>query len=334
MAEAGGPSAAGLPLPVAAAISNGLLFLLIGGMAGSCDADQLRRKFTTREGYKGILAGLVCQFVLLPLLGFVALTLFPQTPATSIALLVVTTSPGGGFSGFWCFAANADLALSVAMTTASTLVSVVALPLNLALYITTLYGRTVAVDFVGLLTACATVILAVLAGYQTSRAFPGSRQLVSSIGQTAGVCLMAFGALANGKSGDPAWGNDPSWFVAICLPVLGGLLLAMGLALAIRLPSAQAVAVGIECCYQNTGLALTIALSAMRPEDVGEASGVPLVYGLVEIVVIPIFALSCWRLGLTYAPPSENVCKAIVGNYQPSSSSGVIASPPSSSAML
>jgi hypothetical protein len=61
---------------------------------------------------------------------------------------------------------------------------------------------------------------------------------------------------------------------------------------------------------------------------------VPLVYGLVEIVVIPIFALSCWRLGLTYAPPSENVCKALVGNYQPSSSSGVIASPPSSSAML
>ena len=388
-------SAAGLPLPVAAAISNGLLFLLIGGMAGSCDADMLREKFTTKMGYKGILAGLVSQFVLLPLLGFLALTALPQSPATAIALLVVTTSPGGGFSGFWCFAANADLALSVAMTTASTLVSVVALPLNLALYITTLYGRTVAVDFVGLLTACVTVILAVATGYTLSRHFPRRRQLVASIGQTAGVCLMIFGALANGKSSDPAWGNDPSWFAAVCLPVVGGLLLAMLLALvrpepepetererrqhssrvllhapacgvswaisrppsvscpalllpppsapsrvylrvylraylraylrvylrvmqAIKLPSPQAVAVGIECCYQNTGLALTIALSAMRPEDVGEASGVPIVYGLVEIILIPAFALSCWKLGLTYAPPEENVCKAIVGNYQPS----------------
>ena len=246
----------------------------------------------------------------------------------------MTTSPGG-CSGFWCFAANADLALSVAMATASTLVSVVALPLNLLLYITTLYGRTVAVDFVGLLTACVTVILAVATGYTLSRHFPRRRQLVASIGQTAGVCLMIFGALANGKSSDPAWGNDPSWFAAVCLPVVGGLLLAMLLALvrpepepetererrqhssrvllhapacgvswaisrppsvscpalllpplsapsrvylrvylrvmqAIKLPSPQAVAVGIECCYQNTGLALTIALSAMQPEDVGE----------------------------------------------------------------
>ena len=112
----------------AAVISNCLLFLLISGMAGSCDAQQLRQRFTTINGFKGIAAGLVCQFVLLPLLGFVALTIFPQSPATAISLLVVTTSPGGGFSGFWCFLSNADLALSVAMTTASTLASVVALP--------------------------------------------------------------------------------------------------------------------------------------------------------------------------------------------------------------
>ena len=116
--------------------SEVMLFLLVGGMAGSCDAAKLRSKFTTASGFKGIGAGVVCQFVLLPLMGFLALTLFPQSQATAIALLVVTSSPGGGFSGFWCYFCNADLALSVAMTTASTLVSVVALPLNLALYIT------------------------------------------------------------------------------------------------------------------------------------------------------------------------------------------------------
>ena len=46
----------------------------------------------------------------------------------------------------------------------------------------------------------------------------------------------------------------------------------------VRLPSPEAVAVAIECCYQNTGLALTIALSAVPKEDVGKASAVPLVY--------------------------------------------------------
>jgi len=315
----------GLPLGAATAISNALLFLLIGGMAGSCDSSQLAQRFTTPAGFRGIVAGVVCQFVLLPLLGFLSLTLLPQSSATAIALLVVTTSPGGGFSGFWCYFCNADLALSVAMTTASTLVSVVALPLNLALYITTLYGRTVAVDMVGLFTACAVVMCAVGAGYQASKRFPHRRQLVAAIGQSAGVALMAFGALANGSSSDPVWGNDGRWFLAICLPVLGGLLLAMTIAKGLALPNPQAVAVAIECCYQNTGLALTIALSAMPPADVGEASGVPLVYGLVEIVVIPVFALTAWKLGWTYAPPDDNVCAVAVGNYQPSSSADTAA---------
>ena len=307
-----------LPLPILSAISNGLLFLLVGGMAGSCDSDRLKQTFTTASGFKGIVAGVVCQFVLLPLAGFVSLTLFPQSAASAIALLVVTTSPGGGFSGFWCYTVNADLALSVAMTTASTLVATVALPANLFFYITTLYGRTVAVDMPGLLTACAVVVLAVGCGYKLSETFPHHRQLVAAIGQTAGVLLMIFGALANGSSHDPVWENSYAWFAAVCLPVFVGLLGALVVArLVVRLPDPQSVAVAIECCYQNTGLALTIALSAMRPEDVGEAAGVPLVYGLCELVTIPLFAITAWRLGWTYAPKEENLCKVLVGNYQP-----------------
>ena len=72
--------------------------------------------------------------------------------------------------------------------------------------------------------------------------------------------------------------------------------------------------------YQNTGLALTIALSALPPAEVGEASGVPLFYGMIEIMVIPLFALTAWRLGWTYAPKDENVCVVLVGNYQPTTS--------------
>ena len=68
---------------------------------------------------------------------------------------------------------------------------------------------------------------------------------------------------------------------------------------------------------QNTGLALTIALSAMAREDAGEASGVPLFYGIIEICVIPMFALTAWRLGWTYAPTTDNVCLVMAGNYQP-----------------
>jgi predicted Na+-dependent transporter len=46
-----------------------------------------------------MLAALFSQFVLLPAVGFASVTLFPQDAVTVVTLLVVTTSPGGGFSG-------------------------------------------------------------------------------------------------------------------------------------------------------------------------------------------------------------------------------------------
>ena len=81
--------------PWSALLSQFLLFLLIAGMAGSCDAALFWRKIAQP---RAILAGLFAQFVVLPLLGFAAITLIPQSAVTTVTLLVVTTSPGGGFS--------------------------------------------------------------------------------------------------------------------------------------------------------------------------------------------------------------------------------------------
>jgi hypothetical protein len=47
------------------------------------------------------------------------------------------------------------------------------------------------------------------------------------------------------------------------------------------------------------------------------ATLVPLYYGVVEIVLIALFALVAWRSDLTYAPRSDGLFKCIAGNYQP-----------------
>jgi len=41
------------------------------------------------------------------------------------------------------------------------------------------------------------------------------------------------------------------------------------------------------------------------------------VYGMAEMALIPLFALASWKVGWTYAPPDENVCVVLTGNYQP-----------------
>tara|TARA_B110001452_G_C15175365_1_gene408428 strand:- start:124 stop:1095 length:972 start_codon:yes stop_codon:yes gene_type:complete len=301
--------------PPLAVLSNLLLFLLICGMAGSCDARLFMQQI---KKPKGIAAALFSQFVVLPAVGFTSMMLLPQPAVTVVTLLIVTTSPGGGFSGWWCSLCNADLALSVAMTTASTFACLVALPFNIWLYVTLVYGRSVVLDWGVLLTAVVNVVIAVGFGLWIGARMPARRGTINAIGQAAGVLLMVLGFFASSASHDPIWDNPPSWFVAVCSPCLIGLVIALLLARSIGLPPPEATAVAIECCYQNTGLGLTIALSAFPPEDTGKAAGVPLVYGVAEIAVIGTFALLASRLGWTHAPKDEPLLKALAGNYQPS----------------
>jgi len=319
-------------LDAQALLSNGLLFLLIGGMAGSCDAMELRKKFVAER--RGIVAGVFSQYVVLPLLGFLSLKALPQDPVVMITLLVVTTSPGGGFSGWWCSLSNADLALSVAMTSASTLACILFLPLNVAMYAALLTpGMHVEIAWAQLFLSVVVVMVAVLCGSLASHTFAqlhrrsampfglsaqAMRQGMNSLGSAAGVALMVFGGASNATSSDPLWENDTDWFACVAAPCVLGLVSSILIAFRLDLASPSCVAVAIECVYQNTGLALTIALSAVPADKVGMASGVPIFYGLVEIVCVPLFALVAWRLGWTYAPTTDNLCKVLALSYQPS----------------
>ena len=219
-------------------LSNVLLFMLIAGMAGSCDARLFLKKF---KAPKGMLAALFSQFVLLPAVGYASVTLLPQDAVTVVTLLVVTTSPGGGFSGWWCSLCNADLALSVAMTSASTLACLVALPVNIFLYVTCMYRTDVTLDWGVLLLAVINVVVAVGLGLWAGARLPAQRGRINAAGQMAGVALMFLGFLASSSSPDPIWANPPSWFAAVCLPCVVGLVLALALARSVGLSSPETV---------------------------------------------------------------------------------------------
>ena len=173
-----------------------------------------------------------------------------------------------------------------------------------------------ALDWSVLLLSVVNVVVAVGLGLWAGARLPSQRGRINAAGQMAGVALMGLGFLASSASPDPIWSNPPSWFAAVCLPCVLGLALALMLARSVGLSAPETVAIGIECCYQNTGLGLTIALSAF-PGEAGKAAGVPLVYGVAEILCIGAFAMLSLLRGWTHSPKGEHVCKALAGNYQP-----------------
>jgi predicted Na+-dependent transporter len=99
-----------------AVMSNVFLFFLIFGLSATVETKSLRQHFLHNK--RAIATGMGMQFLIMPLLGYLAVTVcgpYGLTEAMGITLLVLTSSPGGSYSNWWCSLFNADLALSVAV---------------------------------------------------------------------------------------------------------------------------------------------------------------------------------------------------------------------------
>merc|ERR1712008_549279 len=113
--------------------------------------------------------------------------------------------------------------------------------------------------------------------------------------------------------------RDAFWLVAIMSPCIIGLVVSFLVARCIlRIDPPEAVSIAIECCYQNTGLATTVALTVFNEAEASVAKDVPLVYGLAEFLTIVVFGAAAWKSGWTYAPPSLPCSECFFGNHQPS----------------
>lgn len=81
---------------------NVLLFLLVFSMSATVDVQYMMTK--QLHNRKAIMVGLVCQFLILPLLGFFTVTILKLEYPIGIMILVVTSSPGGSYSNWYVMA--------------------------------------------------------------------------------------------------------------------------------------------------------------------------------------------------------------------------------------
>lgn len=297
-----------------------LLFLLVFGMSATVDIGHLQSQLKNR---RAILSGCFLQFVILPLIGFAVVKILDLNETMGITLLVVTSSPGGSYSNWWCSMFNADLALSVTMTAISTIVSIVTLPLNLLLYSNLTYDDDVVskLDWVSLFRSLVVVVGAISLGLVCSARVHSHRfnKVANKLGNVAGVLLVIFSATISsvGGNGDSKlWNRSWHFYVGIALPCIAGLVIANFFTSSLRLVPAERVTVSIECCYQNVGIATSVALTMFEGNDLAEAMGVPLYYGLVEAAVLGIYCIIAWKIGWTQAPPDVSFCTMIIESYE------------------
>jgi len=309
-------------------LSNGLLFALVFCMSATVDFKNLIAALSNRDA---LMAGLFLQFFVLPFLGFCVVKSLDMPTAMGISLLVVTSSPGGSYSNWWCSMFNADLALSVTMTAISTLVSVVMLPVNLLLYTKTSFDADVVsqLDWGSLFISIAVVTSAIGLGLFTSAYIQSFtfNLFANKVGNFAGIGLVIFSVLVSTTSGSdeeviaessiPASNNkDWKFYFGVAAPCVLALLISNIMTTLVKLEKPSRVTVSVESCYQNVGIGTSVALSMFKGEDLADAIAVPLYYGALEAVVLGIYCFWAWKAGWTKAPPNERFCTVISTSYE------------------
>jgi predicted Na+-dependent transporter len=310
---------------IAEVLSSVLLFSLVFGMSATVDIQHILKQL---RNWQALLIGVSLQFVVLPFIGFLVVKILDLDAVVGITLLVITSSPGGSYSNWWCSMFNADLALSVTMTAISTLLSVVMLPINLLVYTRWTYSADVvnsldwAALFISLVTVCTGIASGLAASALSASYGPGYSQRfhvrANRLGNLAGLALITLSVTVSSSDHKAAvWDQDASFYIGVALPAFFGLGIATYLSSRCQLDKPERVAVSVEACYQNTGIATSVALTMFQSEeDLATAIGVPLYYGIVEAVMLACFCLICWKLGWTKAPADENLCKVLSNSYE------------------
>ena len=110
---------------------------------------------------KGVIAGVLCQFTIMPIIGVSLALLFNFPPEIAAGIILVGSSPSGLASNVMSFLAKANLALSVTLTAFATLLS----PLVTPFLMKTFAGELIEVDFWNMMLGIFNmVILPIVAG--------------------------------------------------------------------------------------------------------------------------------------------------------------------------
>lgn len=231
-----------------------LLGLIMFGMGMTLQMPALKQAFSQP---KPLLIGLGLQFAIMPLLGVALATLFALSPAVAAGLILVGACPGGTASNVMVYLARGNTALSIAMTTLSTLIAPIFTPMLMQLYAQAILPVDVGGLFISILQM---VLLPVVLGLLVKAFMPKIAQQSARIMPAFSIlAIMAIIACVVALNISNIQTMGVTILCAVVLHNLLGLSLGYSLAKLFSLDESSSRAIAIEVGMQNSGLAAVLA---------------------------------------------------------------------------
>lgn len=238
-----------------------MLGLIMFGMGMTLSSDDFRQVF---KRPRDVFAGVAAQYLIMPLLAYGLARALRLPDQLAVGLILLGCCPGGTASNVITFLAKGDVALSVSMTTVSTLLAPILTPALTLL----LAGHWMNIDAGALfLSIVQIVLIPVLLGAVINNFFHRKLEPVKPLLPAVSVVtiLLIVGAVI-GKDADRLLHMAPIIAAAVVLHNGGGLLLGWSGGTALKMDESQKRALAIEVGMQNSGLAVALAAAHFSPE--------------------------------------------------------------------
>ena len=235
-----------------------------------------------------VLMGFILQFTIMPFLGWGLSIIFSLPPFFSLGLILVASCPGGTASNVIVYLSNSNLALSVAMTAASTVSAIVMTPL----LIRNLSGSEIEVDAIGLfLSTLKVVLIPVITGIILNRTFPDKTKKFVKVGPSLAVILITLiVASIIGEGKDIILSSGLSLLFSIMILHFLGFFLGYFISRIFFRNHFIAKTISVEVGMQNSGLGVVLS----KENFVNPAIAIPsaissLVHSLYGSIFVMLF---------------------------------------------
>lgn len=263
------------------------------GMGLTLSLDDFR-SIGTMPG--SVVLGFGCQYTIMPLCGWCIATLLQLEPGLAVGIILVASCPGGMASNMITFLARANMALSVALTLASTMLAFVMTPM----WTTALAGQRVPVDAWGMcLSSLQLTVAPIVLGVFVRWKLPRTADRMGACGPT--VAVLAFTFVTGGivaASADQISGNFGRLALAASLLHVVGFAVGYLITRILRYPESIARTISIEVGMQNGGMAAALARQHFSSMPLAAAAAV--FSGVIQNIIGAIVA-AWWKR----KPPSS-----------------------------
>ncbi len=207
---------------------------------------------------KDILIGCLAQFTVMPLLAWGLAWMFALPKELALGVMLVGCCPGGTASNVITYLAKGDLALSVGMTAASTLLAPILTPLLVWL----LAGTMVDVDTLGMLQSIVYVVIApIIVGLLCQGFLPKlTKSVVPYLPAFSSIVIAYVVGIVVSHNADRLLVGGLIVIIVVMLHNLLGLSTGFLIGKLLHIPKPKCVALSIEVGMQNSGLASSLAV--------------------------------------------------------------------------